>query len=676
MNEKKLVENFKSYINVSSKNNGERNGSTQDLKPRLLNGEAVAGSVHNVTLLTPLSGLRAEKIGSLFVTNYKLTFIPLVHTPDDEPFQKNFLLGVYDIPLSSVDTVYLTDGPRRRRLMPYGQMPSSKVKGIQVVCKNMKVLSFTFENSTNGQGRKIAVALIHHAFPKRHDLLFAYEHKEQYYPTLPPDLNMFLRPNDWKKELDRCECKNWRITCINGTTESFMLTAGETLIVPSSIVDYSLTDSARHFRAGRLPVWVWGRAEGAALLRCGDLAPTDQASTCENTYLELIRKCHPKLRPPHVMYLCGTSGVSNVNVLPPLPALQTSYKKLIELCTPSPSGFPVQDSQYYSSLESCKWLRYVSICLTLADEAAAHLADNCSVVLQEGDGVDYCAVISSLTQLLIDPHYRTLNGFQSLIQKDWLALGHPFCDRLGLLQPPNPKLKEVPPCPAPVFLLFLDCVWQLQAQFPADFQFGETYLTTLWDCTHNQIFDTFLFNCPRDRELAVNKKLVIRPVWDWGEQFSEQDIALFYNPLFASTKTYSVVKTRFSQSPGKSSRETCERLEPCTSIAGIELWTQNYERWLPQLDGLGMGAAQYFVFNVEVIKQIHRLKEKHLSLSILSHKNDSEHSEPVRRQSVPRFYPFSSIQTNRTQNSLDVMQTSLIDASQLLDSQSLLNAPD
>lgn len=49
----------------------------------------------------------------------------------------------------------------------------------------------------------------------------------------------------------------------------------------------------------------------------------------------------------------------------------------------------------------------------------------------EGDGYDMCALVSSLTQILLDPHFRTVSGFQSLIQKEWVALGHPFCTRLG-----------------------------------------------------------------------------------------------------------------------------------------------------------------------------------------------------------------------------------------------------
>ena len=38
----------------------------------------------------------------------------------------------------------------------------------------------------------------------------------------------------------------------------------------------------------------------------------------------------------------------------------------------------------------------------------------------------------SLVQLLVDPHYRTISGFISLIKKEWLALGHPFASRIGL----------------------------------------------------------------------------------------------------------------------------------------------------------------------------------------------------------------------------------------------------
>lgn len=37
-------------------------------------------------------------------------------------------------------------------------------------------------------------------------------------------------------------------------------------------------------------------------------------------------------------------------------------------------------------------------------------------------------------QVISDPHTRTVSGFQSLIQKEWVAAGHPFLQRLNVLQ--------------------------------------------------------------------------------------------------------------------------------------------------------------------------------------------------------------------------------------------------
>lgn len=96
----------------------------------------------------------------------------------------------------------------------------------------------------------------------------------------------------------------------------------------------------------------------------------------------------------------------------------------------------------------------------------------------------------------MDSHWRTIAGFQSLIQKEWVVLGHPFASRLGHVL--NQEIE-----PSPIFLLYLDCIWQLLQQYPTSFQFSETYLTTLWDSAHLSVFETFLFNSEHERYLAV-----------------------------------------------------------------------------------------------------------------------------------------------------------------------------
>ena len=47
------------------------------------------------------------------------------------------------------------------------------------------------------------------------------------------------------------------------------------------------------------------------------------------------------------------------------------------------------------------------------------------------DGWDRTSQLCSLTGILLDPYYRTMNGFQVLIEKDWMRFGFQFAVRLG-----------------------------------------------------------------------------------------------------------------------------------------------------------------------------------------------------------------------------------------------------
>ena len=58
-------------------------------------------------------------------------------------------------------------------------------------------------------------------------------------------------------------------------------------------------------------------------------------------------------------------------------------------------------------------------------------------VVSECSGFDVTPVLTSLIQLLADPSCRTLIGFQSLIQREWVVAGFPFLDRLGHLHQPT-----------------------------------------------------------------------------------------------------------------------------------------------------------------------------------------------------------------------------------------------
>lgn len=52
----------------------------------------------------------------------------------------------------------------------------------------------------------------------------------------------------------------------------------------------------------------------------------------------------------------------------------------------------------------------------------------------EEEDRDVNCVVSSLVQIMLDPYYRTLIGFQSLVQKEWVMAGHRFLERCNHLK--------------------------------------------------------------------------------------------------------------------------------------------------------------------------------------------------------------------------------------------------
>jgi len=93
----------------------------------------------------------------------------------------------------------------------------------------------------------------------------------------------------------------------------------------------------------------------------------------------------------------------------------------------------------------------------------------------------------------MDPYYRTLRGFIVLVEKEWLSFGHPFQERGGVC-----SLEDGPEA-IPVFLQWLDCVWQTLFQFPNQFEFNNAFLVELAESIFSGRYGTFLFSNQKER---------------------------------------------------------------------------------------------------------------------------------------------------------------------------------
>ncbi|XP_025123159.2 myotubularin-related protein 3 isoform X5 [Bubalus bubalis] len=177
-------------------------------------------------------------------------------------------------------------------------------------------------------------------------------------------------------------------------------------------------------------------------------------------------------------------GMANIH------SIRRSFQSLRLLCTQMPDP-----GNWLSALESTKWLHHLSVLLKSA-LLVVHAVDRDQrpVLVHCSDGWDRTPQIVALAKLLLDPYYRTIEGFQVLVEMEWLDFGHKFADRCGHGENSD-DLNER----CPVFLQWLDCVHQLQRQFPCSFEFNEAFLVKLVQHTYSCLFGTFLCNNAKER---------------------------------------------------------------------------------------------------------------------------------------------------------------------------------
>ncbi|KFD67174.1 hypothetical protein M514_11696 [Trichuris suis] len=171
-------------------------------------------------------------------------------------------------------------------------------------------------------------------------------------------------------------------------------------------------------------------------------------------------------------------------------AVRTSLQKMLDVVWAKKN---VSMNSFLTGMVNSGWLKHIRSLLETASFISEAVSSGTSVVVHCSDGWDRTPQTVSLACILLDPYYRTIKGFQVLIEKEWLMYGHKFSDRCAHVY--SADSKEV----APIFTQFLDAVWQLIEQFPTEFEFNERYLITLQEHLYSCQFGTFLCNSHKER---------------------------------------------------------------------------------------------------------------------------------------------------------------------------------
>ena len=195
------------------------------------------------------------------------------------------------------------------------------------------------------------------------------------------------------------------------------------------------------------------------------------------------------------------------------------------------------NKNFWSQLESTGWLDFIMITLKISNEISKLVVRGNNVLIHCSDGWDRTPQLVSISQILLEPYYRTFMGFAVLIEKDFLSFGHQFAKRSGI----NEKKMEGENERSPIFLQFLDCIYQLIIQFPTEFEFNQDYLLFIAKNYSVNLFGTFMFNNEKERK-EKKAKITTASIWTYLMNNKEK----YLNPLYSSQKCQKILTPNYA----------------------------------------------------------------------------------------------------------------------------------
>jgi hypothetical protein len=456
--------------------------------------------------------------GTLFMTNYRIVFIP---SKKEAPITNPSILSWLNIPLGVID-----------KLEKEKRSKDAVSLGIQILisCKDCRQVRINVKSTNTNSDYEIERAfslMTAYVFPNNSRHLFAYSHT---YPN--------KRIIDLMEEYKRLGVFNYNLWRISLANQDFKLCSSypEMIIIPEAITDDELFAVAS-FRSGqRLPSLTWGsKNTGVTLWRSSQpKAGVSGTSYQDERLIDQIARSMvaihsnnlryqksnsislPQVEPLLFIVDCRsrTSAMANraagagyesqanyINTrlefynIPNIHAVRDSYKSLVSVVL-NPSANPSSDINFTKQIEDTQWLTNLRLILKASWDTATMLLKGVPVLVHCSHGWDRTAQVCALAQLMLDPYYRTIEGFIILLEKDWLNFGHPFKIRCGHGADKQTRQDEEI---SPIFLQFMDCVYQLVKSYHYNFEFNSQFLLTIVDHIYSCRFGNFLFSCESQR---------------------------------------------------------------------------------------------------------------------------------------------------------------------------------
>ena len=338
----------------------------------------------------------------------------------------------------------------------------------------------------------------------------------------------------------------------------------EFLIAPKNIVDSQLKAAAQYRTKSRLPIMayyymgniddntnyvptIWRSAQnkggimGSKKNECDISLIKSIKDMSKNLY---IYDCRPKLNA--MANRLNGGGYENMdhydNVdltfceIDNIHKARSALNNLYSLCLSDKIN---ENNKFWASVDSTGWFTFVYLLLKNAEEISQLIQANNSVLIHCSDGWDRTSQLSALTQILLDPFYRTINGFAVLVEKDWLSFGHQFALRNGIMKKGGGDDQS-----SPIFLQFLDAVHQLLLQNPNSFEFNEKFLLFLAKNYNSNLYGTFMYN--NDKQRKEDSTVTVE-----GARCKAAEAPL---PVHAEDQTFRSDDGKFSHNVGRMAR--------------------------------------------------------------------------------------------------------------------------